>query len=44
MIQWIRSLTFIAIATISMPIIGLAFAPWAMFSLRGAYVLSLIHI
>ena len=38
MIQWIRSLTFIAIATISMPIIGLAFAPWAMFSLRGAYV------
>lgn len=37
MIQWIRSLTFITLSTIAMPIFGLAFAPWAMFSMRGAY-------
>lgn len=38
MIQWIRSFIFIGASTIAMPIIGLAFAPWALFSLRGAYV------
>jgi 1-acyl-sn-glycerol-3-phosphate acyltransferase len=38
MLQWIRSLAFVALSTIAMPIFGLAFAPWAMFSLRGAYV------
>ncbi len=37
MLQWIRSLLYIVIVTIAMPIYGLAFAPWAMFSKRGAY-------
>ncbi|MFK7836697.1 MAG: lysophospholipid acyltransferase family protein [Sulfitobacter sp.] len=37
MLQWIRSLLYIIQATVSMPIIGLAFAPWAMFSKTGAY-------
>ncbi len=37
LLQWIRSILFSAQATIAMPIIGLAFAPWALFSKRGAY-------
>jgi len=37
MVQWIRSLTFIAACTIAMPVVGLIFAPWALFSMRGAY-------
>lgn len=36
-VQWIRSLLFSLQATIAMPIIGLIYAPWAMFSKRGAY-------
>lgn len=36
-LQWVRSVLFSLQATIAMPIIGLAFAPWAMFSKRGAY-------
>jgi len=36
-LQWVRSILFSAQATVMMPIIGLAFAPWAMFSKRGAY-------
>ena len=38
MIQWIRSLLYVLQATVMMPVIGLAFAPWAMFSKRGAYM------
>ncbi|QFT58960.1 2-acyl-glycerophospho-ethanolamine acyltransferase [Sulfitobacter sp. THAF37] len=37
MLQWIRSLVYIVQVTVAMPVIGLAFAPWAMFSKRGAY-------
>jgi 1-acyl-sn-glycerol-3-phosphate acyltransferase len=37
MLQWIRSVIFVVQATIAMPLIGLAFAPWAMFSKVGAY-------
>ncbi|NNE51940.1 MAG: 1-acyl-sn-glycerol-3-phosphate acyltransferase [Sulfitobacter sp.] len=37
MLQWIRSIIYVIQATLSMPVIGLAFAPWAMFSKRGAY-------
>jgi 1-acyl-sn-glycerol-3-phosphate acyltransferase len=37
MLQWIRSIVYIVQVTVAMPIIGLAFAPWAMFSKRGAY-------
>ena len=37
MLQWIRSLTFIVLATVYMPLLGLFYAPWAMFSRRGAY-------
>ncbi len=37
MLQWIRSLLYIVIVTIAMPVYGLLFAPWAMFSKRGAY-------
>ena len=37
MLQWIRSICYIVWVTVSMPIIGLAFAPWAMFSKTGAY-------
>jgi 1-acyl-sn-glycerol-3-phosphate acyltransferase len=33
----VRSILFVIQATIAMPIIGLLFAPWAMFSKRGAY-------
>lgn len=36
-LQWIRSILFIVQATVMMPVIGLLFAPWAMFSLNGAY-------
>ena len=36
-LQWIRSILFSLSATVSLPIIGLAYAPWAMFSKRGAY-------
>ena len=37
MLQWIRSLLYIFQVTVAMPVIGLAFAPWAMFSKTGAY-------
>lgn len=37
MLQWIRSILYIVQATVAMPVIGLAYAPWAMFSKRGAY-------
>ncbi|MGB3243002.1 MAG: lysophospholipid acyltransferase family protein [Sulfitobacter sp.] len=37
MFQWIRSIVYIVQATIMMPVIGLLFAPWAIFSLNGAY-------
>ena len=37
MLQWIRSLTFIVLATVYMPLLGLLYAPWATFSRRGAY-------
>ncbi|UWR21706.1 1-acyl-sn-glycerol-3-phosphate acyltransferase [Sulfitobacter sp. S190] len=36
-LQWIRSILFSTNATLAMPIIGLAYAPWAMVSKRGAY-------
>ncbi|MDE4174770.1 lysophospholipid acyltransferase family protein [Phaeobacter sp. PT47_59] len=35
-IQWLRSLFFVGQIYLMMPIIGLAFAPWAIFSKRGA--------
>lgn len=38
MLQWVRSILFIVQATIAMPIVGLLFAPWAMFSQDGAYM------
>ena len=37
MLQWVRSILYIVQATVAMPIIGLMFAPWAMFSKLGAY-------
>ncbi|MCX7561021.1 lysophospholipid acyltransferase family protein [Sulfitobacter sp. F26204] len=37
MLQWIRSILFIIQATIAMPVVGVVFAPWAMFSKTGAY-------
>lgn len=37
MIQCIRSVIFITQMYIAMPIVGLGFAPWAMFSRKGAY-------
>lgn len=37
MLQWIRSIIYVVQATVAMPIIGLLFAPWAMFSKVGAY-------
>jgi len=35
-VQWVRSLVFVSQIYVMMPVIGLAFAPWAMFSRRGA--------
>ncbi len=35
-IQWLRSLLFIVQMYFMMPVIGLAFAPWALFSRAGA--------
>lgn len=37
-IQWLRSFLFVFQIYLMMPIIGLLFAPWAMFSRRGARV------
>ncbi|WP_299499775.1 lysophospholipid acyltransferase family protein [uncultured Roseobacter sp.] len=37
MLQYSRSVIFILQMYIAMPIIGLGFAPWAMFSRKGAY-------
>lgn len=37
MFQYIRSVLFITQMYIAMPVIGLALAPWALFSRRGAY-------
>lgn len=36
MIQWVRSLLYVGQIYLMMPIIGLAFAPWAIFSHHGA--------
>ena len=38
MFQWVRSILYVIQATLMMPVIGLLFAPWAMFSKNGAYV------
>lgn len=37
MFQYLRSVLFITQMYAAMPIVGLCFAPWAMFSRRGAY-------
>jgi 1-acyl-sn-glycerol-3-phosphate acyltransferase len=37
-IQWIRSLLYVGQIYLMMPVIGLLFAPWALFSRRGARV------
>ena len=37
MLQWAGSILYVIQAIVAMPIIGLLFAPWAMFSKRGAY-------
>lgn len=37
MLQWVRSIIYVIQATVMMPVIGLLYAPWAMFSKRGAY-------
>lgn len=37
MLQWVRSILYVIQATVAMPVFGLLFAPWAMFSKRGAY-------
>ena len=37
MLQYLRSVIFITQMYIAMPIIGIMFAPWALFSRRGAY-------
>jgi 1-acyl-sn-glycerol-3-phosphate acyltransferase len=37
MFQWARSILYIIQATLAMPVVGLLFAPWAMFSKTGAY-------
>jgi 1-acyl-sn-glycerol-3-phosphate acyltransferase len=36
-LQWIRSILYVIQVTVMMPVIGLLFAPWAMFSKVGAY-------
>lgn len=36
-IQWLRSLFFVAQMYVAMLVIGLLWAPWAMFSRKGAY-------
>jgi len=35
-IQWLRSLLFVGQIYLMMPVFGLVFAPWALFSKRGA--------
>ena len=37
MLQYLRSVVFIAQMYVAMPLFGIAFAPWALFSRRGAY-------
>ncbi|WP_299968245.1 lysophospholipid acyltransferase family protein [uncultured Roseobacter sp.] len=37
MLQYLRSVLFIVQMYVAMPLFGLAFAPWAMFSRMGAY-------
>ena len=37
MLQYIRSILFVIQMYFMMPVIGLGFAPWALFSRRGAY-------
>lgn len=37
MLQYLRSVVFIVQMYVAMPLFGLAFAPWALFSRRGAY-------
>jgi len=36
-LQWVRSILYIVQATVMMPVFGLLYAPWALFSLNGAY-------
>lgn len=38
MLQYIRSVLFIVQMYVAMPVVGIVFAPWALFSRRGAYV------
>jgi 1-acyl-sn-glycerol-3-phosphate acyltransferase len=35
-VQWLRSLVFVGLIYLLMPLVGLAFAPWALFSKTGA--------
>lgn len=37
MLQYLRSVLFVTQMYIAMPIVGLVFAPWALFSRRGAF-------
>ncbi|MEM6305059.1 MAG: lysophospholipid acyltransferase family protein [Pseudomonadota bacterium] len=37
LLQWVRSILYIVIVTVAMPLFGLAFAPMAMFSKKWAY-------
>lgn len=37
LLQWIRSILFSTQATVMLAVIGLLYAPWAVFSKRGAY-------
>lgn len=36
-LQWLRSLIFVGQIYLAMAVLGLVFAPWALFSRRGAY-------
>ncbi|MEP1765697.1 MAG: lysophospholipid acyltransferase family protein [Sulfitobacter sp.] len=36
-LQWIRSILFIIQATVMLPVIGIIWLPWGLFSKRGAY-------
>ena len=36
-VQWLRSLVFAIQMYLAMPIVGIVFAPWALFSRRGAF-------
>jgi 1-acyl-sn-glycerol-3-phosphate acyltransferase len=36
-VQWVRSILFVGLIYLAMPIVGLLYAPWAMVSRKGAY-------